>query len=151
MVMRTVSCKPASKCFGRHWEYFWFIHSQRNQDFSINFTTMWNFRNAVVFCGSLEFGEVCPFTFSMISVFLPSLTFQCLLKPGSLVNVSYKRRKETSSESISTEENSIAFWRERWVLLIPWKSHYSDLAAKVRKKPVIWFQIRPFLSCFLYN
>lgn len=57
MLMDTVSCKPDSKCFGRHREYFCSIYSKRNQYFSINFTTMWNFLNTVLFCEGLEFGE----------------------------------------------------------------------------------------------
>lgn len=96
--MGTVSCKPASKCFGRHWEYFWFIYSKRNLGFSINFTTTWNFLSTVLFCEGLECGEVCPFMFSMMSFFLSTLTFQCLLKPGSLVNGSYERRRETKAQ-----------------------------------------------------
>lgn len=44
-----------------------FIFSKRNQGFSINFTTIWNFLNIVVFCEGLECVEVSPFMFSWCS------------------------------------------------------------------------------------
>lgn len=93
-----VSCKAASKCFGRHWQYFWGLYWKINQDFSINFKTMWNFLNTAVFWECLECGEVYPCMFSSTSFFLSTLTFQCLLKPSSLVNQSCNRRREINAQ-----------------------------------------------------
>lgn len=115
-LMSTMSCKPASKYFGSHWEYFF------KKDFSVNFTTIWNFLNTVLFCEGLECMEVCSFM-SMVSFFLPDLTFQCLLKPSILVSGSCKRRREIKAQKFRAH-----FYPEQYCFLEvksspadPWK------------------------------
>lgn len=127
------------------------IFSKRNQDFSVNFTTIWNFLNTVLFCEGLECMEVCSFM-SMVSFFLPDLTFQCLLKPSILVSGSCKRRREIKAQKFRAH-----FYPEQYCFLEVKSSPADPCKVSLRRsvgwtqeQVVIWLQTRPFLSFFLY-